>query len=129
MPPTTSLVDITPSEKKSSISVWTELENSPTTVPVFKDSWYSTQSEEELDLVWDLCYWKDYQSITARNPNSASPSIPHLKSQPLSLNLITPSSPPTPSWSTPMSPLCLITKPFTTSAEEIWISKDPLILT
>jgi hypothetical protein len=56
MLPTTSPEDITPSEKKSSIFASTESENSLITVPVFKDSSSSTQSEEVPDQVSDLSY-------------------------------------------------------------------------
>ncbi len=124
MPPTTSPEDTTPLVRKSLISVWTESESWLTTVLVFKVSWCSTQSVVEQDLVWDHSFSKDSQSITERNPSSASPFIPHLKSQPPSLNHTTPSSQLTHFWNTPMLPLCLITKPSTISAEETSISKD-----
>ena len=49
MPPTTLLEDITPLEKKSLTFAWIESENSLITVLDSKDSWSSTQSEEEQD--------------------------------------------------------------------------------
>jgi len=56
MPPITSPEDTTPSEKKSLIFASTESENSLITVPDSKDSWFSTPSEEELDLDSDLSF-------------------------------------------------------------------------
>jgi len=56
MPLTTSLEVTIPSEKKSSILLLIESENSPITVPVSKVSWSSTPSEVVLDLVSDLSY-------------------------------------------------------------------------
>ena len=75
MPLTTSQEVITQSVKKSSISVWTESENSQTTVLDSKDSWFSTLSEVVPDLVWALYFWKDFQLITVKNPNSDLLSI------------------------------------------------------
>jgi len=126
MPPTTSPEDTTPSEKKSSIFALTESENSLITVLDSKDSWFSTPSEEELDLDLDLSYSKDYPLTTVKNPKSDSPSILPPKSPPLLLNPTTPFFPPTPFLNTLMSLLCLITKLSTISAEDNWTSKDPL---
>jgi len=56
MPLTISLEVIIPSEKKSSILLLIESENSPITVPVSKVSWSSTPSEVVPDLVLDLSY-------------------------------------------------------------------------
>jgi len=126
MPPTTSPEDTTPSEKKSSIFALTESENSLITVLDSKDSWFSTPSEEELDLDSDLFYSKDYPLIMVKNPKSDSPSILPLKSPLLLLNPTTPFFPPTPFLNTLMSLSCLITKLSTISAEDNWTSKDPL---
>jgi len=125
MPPTTSPEVTTPLVKKSSISASTESESSLITVPVSKVSWSSTPSEEELVPVSDPSFWKDFPSITVRNQSSDSPSIPLLKSLPPSSNHTTPFFLPTPSWNTPMSPLCSITKPSMISAEDNSILKDP----
>jgi len=126
MPPITSPEDTTPSVKKSLTSASTESENLLTNVPDSKDSVSSTPSEEELDLDSDLFFLKDFLLITVKNPKSDSPSILHPKSPPLLLNHTIPFFPPIPFLNTLMSPLCLITKPSTTSAEDNWISKDLL---
>merc|ERR1711998_658394 len=59
-----------------------------------------------------------------RNPSSVSPSTHPHRYPPLLLSHTTPFSQPTPSSSTPMSPSCSITRPFTISAEETSISRD-----
>merc|ERR1712100_779933 len=56
MPLTTSPEVTILSEKKSSILLLIESENSLITVPVSKVSWSSTPSEVVLDLVLDLSY-------------------------------------------------------------------------
>merc|ERR1719515_657937 len=125
MLPTTSPEDTTPLVRKSSISASTESESLPINALVSKVSSPSTPSVVELDPVSAPSSSRDSPSITVRNPSSVSPSILPLKSPPLLLSLTTPSSPPTLSSSTPMLPLCLITRPFTISAEETSILRDP----
>jgi len=95
MLPITSPEDITPLVKKSLTFAWTESENSPITVPVYKVSWSSTPSEVVLDLDSDLYFWKDSPLITVRNPNWDSPSTHPPKSQLPLLNHTTLSYPPT----------------------------------
>merc|ERR1712183_664777 len=68
MPPITSPEVITPSEERSSILLWTESENWLTTVPVFKDSWSSKPSVVVPVPVSVPSFWKDFPSITVRNP-------------------------------------------------------------
>ena len=68
-PLTTSLEDIIPLVKKSSIYVLTESENLLTNVLVSKVSSYSMPSVVELDQDLDLFYLKDFQSIMVKNLN------------------------------------------------------------
>jgi len=126
---TTSLEDITPSVKKSSISVLTESESLLINVLVSKVSLYSTLSVVVLDLDSDLSSSKDSLSITVKNPNSVSQSTHPHKSLPLLLNHTTPSFQPTLFLNILMSLLCLIMKLSTISVEELLISKDQLTLT
>ena len=125
MPPITSPEDTTPLEKKSSTFALTESENSLITALDSKDSWFSTLSEEELDLDSDHFFSKDSLLIMVKNPKSDSPFILPPKSQLQLLNPTTPFFPPTPSLNTPMSLLCSTTKLFTISAEDNSILKDP----
>lgn len=121
----TTLPEVTiPLVRKSQISVWIESESQLTNALVSKVSQSSTQSVVELDLVWDLYFWKDFPLITVRSQSSDSLSILHLKYPLLWLNHTTLYSQPTLYWNTLMSLLCLITKPFTISAEETSILKD-----
>jgi len=121
---TTSLEDITPLVKKSSISVLTESENLLINVLVFKVSSYSTLSVVVLDLDSDLSSSKDFLLITVKNPNSVS-LFTHLhKSLLLLLNHTTPFFQPILFLNILMLLLCLITKLSTISAEELSILKD-----
>jgi len=129
MLPTTSPEVTTPLVKRSSISVLTELESLLTSAQDSKDSSSSTLLEEELDQDSGLFSSRDFQSIMARNPSSDSPSTHHLR-YPLQLSShTTQSSQLTPSWSTLMLPLCLITKPSMTLPEETSILRDQPTLT
>merc|ERR1712100_835534 len=65
---------------------------------------------------------RDSPSTTARSPSSASPSTHPPRSPPPSSSHTTPCSPPTPSLSTPMLPLCSTTRPSTISAAATSIS-------
>jgi len=126
---TTSLEDITPLVKKSSISVLTESENSLTNVLDSKVSLYSTPLVVVLDPDLVPFFLKDFQSITVRNPNSVSLSIHPHKSPLLLLNLITQSFQLTPFLNILMLLSCLITKLSMISVEELLILKDQLTLT
>jgi len=126
MPPITSPEDITPLEKKLSISASTELESLLITALVFKASLCSTQSVVEPDPDSDHSFWRDSQSITERNPNSASLFTHHPKSLPLLLSHTTPSSQLTLFLSTLMSLSCSTTRLSMISAEEISILRDLL---
>merc|ERR1711981_36211 len=121
---TTSPEDITPLVKKSSISASTESESLLTNVPVSKVSSSSTPSEAVPDPDSDLSSSRDSPSITVRNPSSVSPSTHPHKSPPLSLNHTTQSFPPIHSLNILMLLSCLITKPSTISAEELWTLRD-----
>merc|ERR1711934_813848 len=124
MLPTTSPEDITPSVRKSSISASTESESSPISALVSKVSSPSTPSVVVPDQVSDLSSSRDSPSIMVRNPSSDSLSThPHKSQLPL-LSHTTQSSQPTPSLSTLMLLLSLITKPSMISAEETSISRD-----
>merc|ERR1712048_156784 len=125
MPPTTSPVVTTPLVRKSLISASTELESSLISALVSKASLSSTPSVEELDPVSAPSSSRDSPSITVRNPSSVSPSILPLRFPPPLLSPTTPSSLPTLSSSTLMSPSCSTMRPFTISAEETSISRDP----
>merc|ERR1711907_318560 len=125
MPPTTSPEVTTPLVRRSLISASTESESSLISALVSKVSSSSTLSVVEPVPVSDPSSSRDFPSITVRNPSSVSPSILPLKSPPLLLSLTTPSSPPTLSSSTPMSPSCSTTRPSTISAEETSILRDP----
>merc|ERR1719262_1874370 len=124
-PPTTSPEVTTPLVKKSSISASTESENSPISALVSRASWSSTPSVVVPDPVLVLSFLRGSLSITARSPSLVSPSTHLPRSPPLLLNHTTPSSRPTPFWSTPMSLLCLTTRPSTISAVELSTLKDP----
>lgn len=124
MQPTTSLEVTTPLERKSLISVWTGSESLLTSALVSKVSSSSTQSVVELDLDWDLSFWKDFPLITVRSQSLDSLSIHHHRSQPLWLNHTTLCCPLTLYWNTLMSLLCSTTKPFTISAEETSTLRD-----
>merc|ERR1711907_820384 len=124
MPPTTSPEVTTPLVRRSSISASTESESSLISALVSKVSSSSTLSVVEPVPVSDPSSSRDFPSITVRNPSSVSPSILPLKSPPLLLSLTTPSSPPTLSSSTLMSPSCSTTRPSTISAEEPSILRD-----
>merc|ERR1711907_479160 len=124
-PPTTSPEVTTPLVRRSLISASTESESSLISALVSKVSSSSTLSVVEPVPVSDPSSSRDFPSITVRNPSSVSPSILPLKSPPLLLSLTTPSSPPTLSSSTPMSPSCSTTRPSTISAEETSILRDP----
>ena len=126
MPPTTSPEDITLLVKKSLISAQIESESLLINAQVFKVFLYSTPSEEELDLVLDPFFLKDFQSITERNLNLVSQSIHHHKSQLQLLNHTTQSSQPILFLSTLMSLSSLIMKPSMISAEETLILRDQL---
>merc|ERR1712216_135002 len=124
MPPTTSPEVTTPSVRRSSISALTESESSPISALVSRVSSSSTPSVEVPDPVSDLSSSRDSPSITVRSPSSDSPSTHPHRSPPPLLSHTTPSSPLTPSLSTPMSPLCSITRPSTISAEETSTLRD-----
>merc|ERR1712100_112490 len=124
MPPTTSPEVTTPLVRKSSISASTESESLPISAQVSKVSSFSTPSVVVPDQVSDPSSSRDFPSIMVRNPSSDSPSIHPHKSPPPLLSHTTPSSQPTPSLSTLMSPLSSITKPSMISAEETSISRD-----
>merc|ERR1711862_905073 len=94
MPPTTSPVVTTPSERKLSTSALTESESSPISALDSRDSLSSTPSVEVLDLVSDLSSSRDSPSITERSPSSDSPSTHPHRSAPPSLRHTTPCSPP-----------------------------------
>merc|ERR1712070_232741 len=104
MLPTTSPEDITPLVKKSLISASIESESSLINAQVSKVSSSSTPSVEEPVPVSDPSFSRDFPSIAVKNPSSDSPSIHPHKSPPPLLSHTTPSSPPTPSSSTLMSP-------------------------
>merc|ERR1719216_552235 len=124
MPPTTSPEVTTPLVRRLLISASTESESSPISALVSKDSLSSTPSVEVPDPVSDLSSSRDSPLTTERNPSSDSPSThPHRYPPPL-LSHTTPSSPPTPSLSTLMSPSCSIMRPSTISAEETSILRD-----
>merc|ERR1712100_486623 len=129
MLPTTSPEVTTPLVRKLLISASTESESSPISAQVSKDSSSSTPSVEVPDPVSDLSSSRDSPSITVRNPSSDSPSTPPLKSPPPLLSHTTPFSQPTLFLSTPMSPLCSITRPSTISAEETSTLRDQPTLT
>ena len=129
MPPTTLLVVTTPLVKKLSTSVLTESESLPINVLVSKVSSSSTLSVVVLVQVLVPSSSKDSQSTMVRSLSSVSPSILLLKSLLLLLSPTTLFSLPTPSSSTLMSLLCLITKLSTISAEETSILRDPPTLT
>ena len=80
---TTLLEVITLLEKKLLIFALTELESLLTSALVSKDSLYSTQLEEVLDLVLDLSFLKDFLLIMERNQSLDSLYILHLKFQQL----------------------------------------------
>merc|ERR1712110_432512 len=103
MPPTTSPVVTTPSERKSLISASTESESSLISALVSRVSLSSTPSEVVPDPVSDLSSSRDSLLITERSPSSDSPSTHPHRSPPPLLNHTTPSSPPTLSLSPPMS--------------------------
>merc|ERR1712032_846059 len=124
MLPTTSPVVTTPLVRKSLISASTESESSLISALVSKVSLSSTPSEVVPDLVSDPSSSRDSPSITERNPSSDSLSTHPHRSPLLLLSHTTPCSPPTPSLSTPMLPLCSTTRPSTISAEETSISRD-----
>merc|ERR1712113_231368 len=124
MPPTTSPVVTTPLVRKSLISASTESESSLISALVSKVSLSSTPSVVVPDLVLDLFSSRDSPSITERNPSSDSLSTHPHRSPLLLLSHTTPCSPPTPSLSTPMLPLCSTTRPSTISAEETSILRD-----
>merc|ERR1712188_290834 len=63
-------------------------------------------------------------SALVSRASSASPSTHPHRSPPPSLSHTTQSSPPTPSWSTLMLPLCSTTRPSTISAAATSISRD-----
>merc|ERR1711981_432040 len=121
MLPTTSPEDITPLVKKSLISALIESESLPISALVSKVSSSSTPSVVVPDQVLDLFSLRDFPSIMVRNPSLVSPST-HPHKFPLQLLSHT-----TPSFlhilflSIPMLPLCLITRLFMISAEEILI--------
>merc|ERR1712100_836012 len=123
-PPATSPEDITPLVRKSLISASTESESSLISALVSKVSSSSTPSVEVPDPDSDLSSSRDSPSITVRSPSSDSPSTHPHRSPPPLLSHTTPSSPPTLFLSTLMSPLCSITRPFTTSAEETSTLRD-----
>merc|ERR1712110_752622 len=124
MPPTTSPVVTTPSERKSLISASTESESSLISALVSRVSLSSTPSVVVPDPVSDLSSSRDFPSITERNPSSVSPSTHPHRSPPPLLSHTTPSCPPTLSLSTPMSPSCSTTKLSTISAEETLTLRD-----
>merc|ERR1712139_348830 len=124
MLPTTSQEVTTPLVKKLLIFALIESESLPISALVSKVSSSSTPSVVVPDPVSDLSSSRDFPSITVRNPSSVSPSTHPHKSPPPLLSHTTPSFPPTPSLSTPMLLLSLITRPFTISAEETSISRD-----
>lgn len=124
MLPIILLVVTTLSVKKSLIFAQIVSVSQLITVPVFKDSWYSTQLVEELDQDQDPFYLNVYLLIMVRNPSLVSQFIHHHKSQPLLLNHITQFYQPTHYLSIPMLLLCLITKLSMISAVVILISKD-----
>merc|ERR1712113_849545 len=124
MLPTTSPVVTTPLVRKSLISASTESESSLISALVSKVSLSSTPSEVVPDLVSDPSSSRDFLLIMERNPSSDSPSTHPHRSPPLLLSHTTLCSPPTPSLSTLMSPLCSTTRPSTISAEETSISRD-----
>jgi hypothetical protein len=126
MLPTTLQEVTTPLVKKSLIYALIESESSQINAQVSKVSLSSTLSEEELDLVLDLFFLKDFQLIMVRNLNSDSPFIHPPKSQLPSLSHTTLSFQLTLFLSILMSLSFLITRPFMISAEEILISKDQL---
>lgn len=72
MPPTTTPVVTTPSERKLSTTYSTVFASWPTTVPVSKVSWYSTPSVVVLDPVSVLSSWNVSLSTTERSPSSSS---------------------------------------------------------
>merc|ERR1711881_376094 len=124
MLPTTSPEVTTPLVKKSLIFALIESENLPISALVSKVSSSSTPSVVVPDPVSDPSSLKDFPSIMVRNPSSDSPSIHPHKSPPPLLSHTTPSFPPTPSSSTPMLLLSLITRLFMISAEEPSILRD-----
>mmetsp|Transcript_58655 Transcript_58655/g.80533 ORF Transcript_58655/g.80533 Transcript_58655/m.80533 type:complete len:206 (+) Transcript_58655:147-764(+) len=125
MPLTTSPEVTTPSVRRSSISASIELESSLISALVSRVSSSSTPLVVVPVPVLVPSSSRDFPLITVRSPSSVSPSTPLPRSPPPSLSLTTPCSPPTPSLSIPMLLLCLITRPFTISAEETSISRDP----
>mmetsp|Transcript_35141 Transcript_35141/g.25615 ORF Transcript_35141/g.25615 Transcript_35141/m.25615 type:complete len:206 (-) Transcript_35141:709-1326(-) len=125
MPLTTSPEVTTPSVRRSSISASTELESSLISALVSRVSSSSTPLVVVLVPVSDPSSSRDSPLTTVRNPSSDSLSTPLPRSPPPSSSHTTPCSPLTPSLSTPMLPLCSITRPFTISAEETSISRDP----
>merc|ERR1712100_944063 len=129
MPPTTSPEFTTPLVRKLSISASTESESSLISALVFKVSSSSTLSVVVPDPVSDLSSSRDSPLTTVRNPSSVSPSTHPHRSPPLLLSHTTPFSQPTPSLSTPMLPLCSITRPSTISAEETSTLRDQPTLT
>merc|ERR1712188_222303 len=124
MPPTTSPVVTTPLVRRLLISASTESVSSPINALVSKASSSSTPSVVVPVPVSVPSSSRDSPSTTVRSPSSASPSTHPHKSPPPSLSHTTPSSQPTPSWSTPMSLLCSTTRPSTISAAATSISRD-----
>merc|ERR1712086_346856 len=129
MPPTTSPVVTTPSERKLSTSALTESESSPISALVSRDSSSSTPSVVVLDPVLVPSSSRDFPSTTERSPSLVSPSTHPHRSPPPLLSHTTPSCLPTLFLSTPMSPSCLTTKPSTISAEETSTLRDQPTLT
>lgn len=124
--PTTLQEDITQSERKLLTSHWIKSGNSPTTALASKDSWLPTPSvvEPAQDLV--RCYFKDFQSITAKKQKWTSQFTHLLKYQRPQSNLTMQYWPLILYWSTPMSAWYWTMKPFTTFAEETWTSNAQL---
>merc|ERR1711981_67686 len=125
MPPTTSPEVTTPLVKKSSISASTESESLPINALVSKVSLPSKPSVVVPDLVSDPSSSRDFPSTTVRNPSSVSLYTHHHRFPPPLLSHTTPSSPPTPFLSTPMSPSSSTMRPSMISAEETSILRDP----
>ena len=119
----------TQSEKKLLIYAQTESENYQITAQDYKDSQFSTQLVEELDLDQDLYSQKDYQLIMVKNQNQVSQFIHLHKFQLQLLNHTTQFYQPTLYQNTLMSVLCWTMKLFMIFAEEIQILKDQHTLT
>merc|ERR1712048_224430 len=129
MPLTTSPEVTTPLVRRLLTFASTESESSLISALVSKDSSSSTPSVEVPDLDSDPSSSRDYPLITERSPSSDSLSTHPHRSPPPLLSHTTPSSPPTPSSSTLMSPSCSITRLSTISAEETWTLRDQPTLT